>query len=142
MKYVNFSAFAIIASLALSPLQAEMPRQPAPEGSGVYFIEPADGATVQSPFKVSFGLHGMGVAPAGVNKPDTGHHHLLINSPEVDLGMPLAKTDQVRHFGGGQTEAMLTLEPGSYTLQLVLGDYAHIPHDPPVVSGTIAVTVE
>lgn len=142
MKYVNFGAFALVASLALAPLQAEMPRQPAPEGAGVYFIEPADGATVQSPFKVSFGLHGMGVAPSGVDKPNTGHHHLLINSPEVDLGMPLPKTDQVRHFGGGQTEAMVTLEPGSYTLQLVLGDYAHIPHDPPVVSGTITVTVQ
>ena len=142
MKYVNFGAFALVTSLALSPLQAEMPRQPAPEGASVYFIAPADGATIQSPFKVSFGLHGMGVAPAGVDKPNTGHHHLLINSPEVDLGMPLPTTDQIRHFGGGQTETMLTLAPGSYTLQLVLGDYAHIPHDPPVVSETITVTVE
>lgn len=142
MRYANFGALALVAGLALSPLQAEMPRQPAPEGAGVYFIEPADSATVQSPFKVSFGLHGMGVAPSGVDKPNTGHHHLLINSPEVDLGMPLPKTDQVLHFGNGQTETMITLEPGSYTLQLVLGDYAHIPHDPPVVSGTITVTVE
>lgn len=142
MRYMNFGGLALVAGLALSPLHAEMPRQPAPEGAGVYFIEPADGATVQSPFKVSFGLHGMGVAPAGTNKPDTGHHHLLINSPEVDLDMPLPTTDQVRHFGGGQTETTLTLEPGSYTLQLVLGDYAHIPHDPPVVSETITITVE
>lgn len=140
MKYASSGALAL--GLALSPLHAELPRQPAPEGAGVYIIEPADGATVPSPFKVSFGLHGMGVAPAGVNQPNTGHHHLLINSPEVDLGMPLPTTDQVRHFGGGQTEAMVTLEPGSYTLQLVLGDYAHIPHDPPVVSETITVTVE
>lgn len=142
MKYTNLGPLALVAGLALSPLQAEMPRQPAPEGAGVYFIEPADGATVPSPFKVSFGLHGMGVAPSGTDKPNTGHHHLLINSPEVDLGMPLPATDQVRHFGGGQTEALVTLEPGSYTLQLVLGDYAHIPHDPPVVSETITVTVE
>ena len=142
MRYVNFGALALVVGLVLSPLQAEMPRQPAPEGAGVYFIEPADGATVQSTFKVSFGLHGMGVAPSGVDQPNTGHHHLLINSPEVDLGMPLPKTDQVRHFGGGQTEATVTLEPGNYTLQLVLGDYAHIPHDPPVVSEMITVTVE
>lgn len=142
MKHASSGALALVMGLALSPLHAEMPRQPAPEGAGVYFIEPADGATVPSPFKVSFGLHGMGVAPAGVNQPNTGHHHLLINSPEIDLGMPLPATDQVRHFGGGQTEAMVELEPGHYTLQLVLGDYAHIPHDPPVASGTIAVTVE
>ena len=142
MKHVNLGVLALVLGLALSPLLAEMPRQPAPEGAGVYFIEPVDGATVQSPFKVLFGLHDMGVAPAGVNQPKTGHHHLLINSPEVDLGMPLPTTDQVRHFGGGQTETMLTLEPGSYTLQLVLGDYAHIPHDPPVVSETITITVE
>ena len=142
MKYISTGILAFSLSLVLSPLQAEMPRQPSPEGTGLYFIEPADGATVPSPFKVSFGLHGMGVAPAGVQKPDTGHHHLLINSPETDLGMPLPKNDQVRHFGGGQTETMLTLEPGSYTLQLVLGDYAHIPHDPPVMSETITITVE
>ena len=142
MRHVNTGLLALAVSLASIPLHAEMPRQPSPEGAGVYFVEPADGATVQSPFKVSFGLHGMGVAPSGVDKPNTGHHHLLINSPEVDLGMPLPTTDQVRHFGGGQTETMLTLEPGSYTLQLVLGDYAHIPHDPPIVSGTITVTVE
>ena len=142
MRYVSSGTLALVAGLALTSLQAEMPRQPAPEGAGVYFIEPADGATVQSPFKVSFGLHGMGVAPAGVDQPNTGHHHLLVNSPEVDLGMPLPKTDQVLHYGGGQTEALVTLEPGNYTLQLVLGDYAHIPHDPPVVSATIAVTVE
>ena len=142
MKYIKPGILALALGLILPPLQAEMPRQPAPEGAGVYFIEPADGATVQSPFKVSFGLHGMGVAPAGVNQPNTGHHHLLVNSPEVDLGMPLPKTDTVLHFGGGQTETSVTLEPGSYTLQLVLGDYAHIPHDPPVVSGTITVTVE
>lgn len=142
MKHVNFGILALVLGLALTPLLAEMPRQPAPEGAGVYFIEPVDGATVQSPFKVSFGLHDMGVAPAGVNQPNTGHHHLLINSPEVDLGMPLPTTDQVRHFGGGQTETTLTLEPGSYTLQLVLGDYAHIPHDPPIVSETITITVE
>ncbi len=124
------------------PAFAEMPRQAAPEGAHVYFIAPQDGATVSSPIIISFGLRNMGVAPAGINQANTGHHHLLINNPEVDLGMPLPTTDQVRHFGGGQTETEIELEPGSYTLQLVLGDYAHIPHDPPIISETIQITVE
>jgi len=121
---------------------AEMPRQAAPEGAHVYFIAPQDGATVSSPVIILFGLRNMGVAPAGMNQANTGHHHLLMNNPEVDLGMPLPTTDQVRHFGGGQTETEIELEPGSYTLQLVLGDYAHIPHDPPIISETIQITVE
>ncbi len=127
---------------AAMPVGAEMPRQASSEGAEVYFISPQNGATVSSPFRVTFGLRGMGVAPAGINQPNTGHHHLLINAPEVDLGMPLPANDQVRHFGGGQTEAELSLEPGTYRLQLVLGDYAHIPHDPPIASESITITVE
>ena len=142
MRHALASLLALALGMAAVPSGAEMPRQPAAEGAELYFIAPANGATVASPFQVSFGLRGMGVAPAGVNQPSTGHHHLLINAPEVDLGMPLPNTEQVRHFGGGQTETSLTLEPGEYTLQLVLGDYAHIPHDPPVVSDTITITVE
>ncbi len=140
MKAMRLAALAL--GLTLSPLHAELPRQSSPEGASAYFIEPADGATVRSPFRVSFGLRGMGVAPAGVARPHTGHHHLLIDAPEFDPGMPLPATDRVRHFGGGQTETMLTLEPGRHTLRLVLGDHAHIPHDPPVASETITITVE
>ena len=137
------SAPALLAcTLALAPVQAEMPRQPAPEGAGVYFIEPTDGSTVSSPFRVLFGLHGMGVAPAGANHANTGHHHLLIDAPDVHLDMPLPKSDQVRHFGGGQTETMLELAPGAHTLQLLLADYAHIPHAPPVMSKVVTITVE
>ena len=132
----------LACAFALAPAYAEMPRQPAPEDAGVYFIEPTDGATVSSPFKVLFGLHGMGVAPAGANLANTGHHHLLINAPDVRLDMPLPSDDQVRHFGGGQTETVLELAPGTHTLQLVLGDYAHIPHDPPVMSEVVTITVE
>ena len=136
----------IPASLALAllaaPAAAELPRQAAPEGAAVYFISPADGAVVSSPVTVRFGLRGMGVAPAGLDHPHTGHHHLLLGSPAVDMGMPLPKTEQVRHFGGGQTETSLELAPGAHTLQLLLGDYLHIPHDPPVASETIAITVE
>jgi hypothetical protein len=89
-----------------------------------------------------FGLRGMGVAPAGVEAPNTGHHHLLINVTEPPpVGLPLPATDQIRHFGAGQTEATIELPPGEYTFQLVLGDHLHIPHDPPIQSETITVTV-
>ena len=133
---------ALALALLAAPAAAELPRQPAPEGAAVYFIAPADGAVVSSPVTVKFGLRGMGIAPAGLDHPQTGHHHLLIDAPEVDMGLPLPKTDQVRHFGGGQTEAAVELAPGAHTLQLLLGDYLHIPHDPPVLSATVTVTVE
>lgn len=119
-----------------------LPRTPSPSSAEVYFLSPEDGASVSSPVLVRFGLRGMGVAPAGIEAPNTGHHHLLINVDEPPpLGLPLAATDQVRHFGLGQTEAELELEPGEYRLQLVLGDARHVPHDPPVRSATITITV-
>lgn len=118
-------------------------RQASPEGAKVYFIGLADGAKVSSPFVVRFGLSGMGVAPAGIKLPNTGHHHLLINAPlPDDLGSPLPMTDTYRHFGGGQTEVSLELPKGEHTLQLMLGDYLHIAHEPPVVSEIITVAVE
>jgi hypothetical protein len=119
-----------------------LPRTPAPDGAEVYIQSPEDGAEVSSPFTVRFGLRGMGVAPAGVTAEGTGHHHLLIDVdtlPPDDL--PLPTTDQVRHFGLGQTETQLELPPGEHTLQLVLGDALHIPHDPPVRSEKITITV-
>ena len=120
----------------------ELPRTPSPEGAMVYFLEPQDGATVSSPFTVSFGLRGMGVAPAGITFADSGHHHLLVNVEEAPPeGLPLPTTEQILHFGGGQTETELELPPGEHTLQLVLGDPLHIPHDPPVRSEVIAITV-
>ena len=115
--------------------------QAAPAGSSVYFIEPKDGATVKGPVKVVFGLAGMGVAPAGINQANTGHHHLLIDDPTVDLTKPLPMTDQIKHFGGGQTETTLDLKPGKHTLQLVLGDWKHQPHNPSVTSPKITITV-
>ncbi|MEO0421869.1 MAG: DUF4399 domain-containing protein [Pseudomonadota bacterium] len=115
----------------------------APADAEVYFLEPADHAVVPPSFKVVFGLRNMGVAPAGTDRPNTGHHHLLIDSPEgLDFTQPLPATDQVRHFGGGQTEAVIELPPGKHTLQLVMGNFVHIPHATPVVSNTITVTVE
>jgi hypothetical protein len=115
--------------------------QAAPAGSSVYFIEPKDGATVKGPVKVVFGLAGMGIAPAGVNQANTGHHHLLIDDPTVDLTKPLPATDQVKHFGGGQTETTVDLKPGKHTLQLVLGDWKHQPHNPSLTSPKITITV-
>jgi len=116
--------------------------QPSAQTPRVYFIKPQDGATVGPKSHIVFGLAGMGVAPAGIDKPNTGHHHLLINGPELPApGMPLPATDQIVHFGGGQTETWIDLPPGQHTLQLLLGDFAHRPHQEPIKSSIITVTV-
>lgn len=120
-------------------------RTPAPEQARVYFITPADGDTVTSPVAVRFGLEGMGVAPAGIDHDHTGHHHLLIDTDQDSMpamDQPLPTTDQVVHFGGGQTEVEIELEPGEHTLQLLLGDHRHVPHDPAVKSEKITITVQ
>jgi hypothetical protein len=109
----------------------------------VYFIAPIDGAKLTSPITIQFGLKGMGVAPAGVDRPNTGHHHLLINLTELpDMTSSLPATDNIKHFGGGQTETTLELPKGTHTLQLLLGDYAHVPHKVPVMSEKITITIE
>lgn len=116
---------------------------PAPESAKAYIISPENGDTLSSPFVVQFGLSGMGIAPAGVDRPNTGHHHLLVDVDELPaLTEPLQGSEQVLHYGAGQTETELSLTPGSHTLQLVLGNYSHIPHDHPVVSEQITVTVQ
>lgn len=120
---------------------AEGLSSPAPASAQVYFIEPRSGATVGETFTVKFGLRGMGVAPAGVEVANTGHHHLLINNPEVDMALPLPASDTVVHFGKGQTEAVVTLPPGSHSLQLLLGNHLHVPHTPPVMSQVILINV-
>lgn len=108
----------------------------------VYIIEPANGATVSSPVTVKFGLKNFGVAPAGVDIENTGHHHLLIDAPLPDLSKPIAKDANHVHFGGGQTETELTLTPGKHTLQLLLGNGMHIPHAKPLQSEVITITVK
>ena len=147
----SLARFPSLASLALSALLLaaasaagadEMPRTPAPPGATVYIIAPASGATVSSPVTVRFGLTGMGVAPAGVANAKTGHHHLIIDSPTPDLSLAVPKDAKRIHFGGGQTETTVELTPGKHTLQLVLGDANHIPHQPPIVSQVIEITVE
>ena len=126
--------------------KAEMPQighSKAPAGAEVYFISPKDGDVVSSPVTVRFGLKGMGIAPAGTMKENTGHHHLLIDVTELpDMTKPLPMNDHIRHFGGGQTETQLELTPGTHTLQLLLADWMHIPHENPVMSKKITITVK
>lgn len=132
----------LMAALGLaSAVQAAGPTA-APEGAELYFITPADGATVSSPVTVHFGLRGMGVAPAGVEMARTGHHHLLINAPLPPLDKPIPADAQHVHFGGGQTEVTIELPAGTHELQLLLGDHLHVPHNPPVMSERITITVQ
>lgn len=115
----------------------------APANASVTILEPDNGATVSSPVVVKFGLNHMQVVPAGSNQENSGHHHLLIDMAALpDLKGPLPASDQLIHFGGGQTETTIELSPGSHSLQLLLGNYLHIPHDPPVISEKITITVE
>lgn len=115
----------------------------APEDARAYIISPKDGETVTSPVRVQFGLEGIGVAPAGVAWANTGHHHLLVDVDDLPgLDKPIPADAQHIHFGGGQTEAQVELEPGEHSLQLLLGDHLHIPHAPPVVSEKITIIVE
>jgi len=124
------------------PSNAELARSHASSDAQVSIISPVNGASVSATFTVQFGLRGMGVAPAGNNIPGTGHHHLLVDSKAApDFNSPLPANKNVIHFGNGQTETELTLPPGKHTLQLLLGDYLHIPHDTPVLSKKISITV-
>lgn len=125
-----------------SPALAQDLISHAPIDAQAYIIEPADGAVLPETFTVKFGLSGMDLAPAGTKEENTGHHHLLIDQPEFDLNTSLPSTKQIRHFGKAQTETELTLSPGKHTLQLILGNYAHVPHDNPVISEPIQVIVE
>ncbi len=109
--------------------------------SKVYFINLEDGDRVESPFLIQFGLSNMGVAPAGTDRKNTGHHHLLINVNDIDLTKPIPSSSNHIHFGGGQTESLVELSPGNYSMQLVLGDMTHTPHKPPIISNKINITV-
>jgi Domain of unknown function (DUF4399) len=143
MASIRTGLFLLVAlvAIAASPARAQTA---SPSGAKVYIINVKDGDEVTSPFLVQFGLSGMGVAPAGVEKPNTGHHHLLIDTRMTDEEMkqPIPADDTHKHFGGGQTEAMVTLPPGKHTLQLLFGDWSHIPHSPPVMSEPITITVK
>ena len=147
MKTALLASAAVVFGLANLAIAGETPSAP---DAKVYFVDLENGSTVSSPVKVMFGLSGMGVAPAGTEKEKTGHHHLFVNraplgegedgAEELDFSIP-ADENHI-HFGGGQTETMLELAPGEHTLQLVLADQNHIPHNPPVASEVITITVE
>ena len=142
---MNFNVILALVLLSLGPgLQAaDIERSPSPEGATVGFANLSDGDIVPPAFRVVFSISGMGIAPAGVEIDNTGHHHLLIDVAEMpDLGKPLPATDNIIHFGKGQSETDLNLSEGQHTLQLVLADYRHIPHEPPVVSEKITITVK
>lgn len=131
-----------VVALAVSSVGFAQERTPSPAGAEVYIISPRDGETIKGPVVVRFGLKGMGVAPAGIKLENTGHHHLLIDTAvPAEAGLPLPTSDKVVHFGKGQTETTLNLAPGKHTLQLILGDFLHIPHNPAVVSKIVTITV-
>lgn len=130
------------AMVNLSSMAEGLQSQAAPAGAKAYIISPGDGEKVSSPVRVQFGLAGMGIAPAGVEYPDAGHHHLLVNAEQLPAAnLPIPADDRHRHFGKGQTEALLELTPGEYTLQLILGDHLHMPHNPPVISEKVHINV-
>ena len=125
----------------LMPLSA-VEKSSSPDKAMLYIISPQDGDTVSSPVKVIFGLNGMGVAPAGIKMKNTGHHHLLIDLVQLpDINLPIPSDDHHRHFGKGQTEAFIELDKGEHTLQLILGDHMHVPHEPPIISKKIRIKV-
>src|SRR5215475_1090992 len=134
-------AFAMMLSTATFALAGETA---APTDANVYFINLKDGDTVTSPVTIRFGLSGMGIAPAGTEVPNTGHHHLIIDDKIEGeaLNEAIPMDEKHLHFGKGQTEASVSLSKGQHTLQLVLGDWTHIPHKPPVMSERITVNVE
>ena len=144
IAFISFMcAFLFGFGLATPPMSANELVSQAPDDAKVYIISPAEGDTLPETFKVKFGLSGMGIAPAGIDKQNTGHHHLLVDLPELpNLTTSLPATKQIRHFGGGQTETTLTLPPGKHRLQLLLANYAHVPHKRPIISAPITVTVQ
>lgn len=119
-----------------------MPRSPAPAGASVFFVTPEDGDVVSSPVTVRFGLTGMDLVPAGQQAEHSGHHHVLVDTGLPDLDLPVPADERHIHFGDGSSSTGLVLEPGEHTLQLLFADHLHIPHDPPVYSEVITVTVE
>lgn len=136
------ASLAALCMLAAAAGIAQVARTPSAQGTELYFIAPVDGATLTGPVTVKFGLKGMGVAPAGIQLANTGHHHLIIDAELPPLDKPIPADANHVHFGMGQTETTVTLAPGRHTLQLVLGDHLHIPHQPAVTSQKITITVK
>src|ERR1700735_2387223 len=144
MRRTGMKRTMIALGLSLLAAVAVADRSAPPAGAEVYFIAPSNGAKVQGPVTVRFGLKGMGIAPAGIKFDNTGHHHLLVDTDLSDLKLdaPLPASDKVLHFGKGQTETTVTLAPGKHTLELLFADYQHIPFDPALHSQKITITVK
>ncbi|MET0470755.1 MAG: DUF4399 domain-containing protein, partial [Xanthobacteraceae bacterium] len=142
-RFATLLVVAVAAAGGIALAQAQRSGGPTPSGQGaeVYFIDLRDGATVPAKLKLFFGLRNMGVAPAGSDRENSGHHHLLIDTELPPLDKPIPNDFNHLHFGAGQTEAEITLRPGQHTLQLLMGDKDHVPHTPPVMSQRIRVRV-
>jgi hypothetical protein len=130
----------VAAEIVAEP--AMLPRTASADGASVFFITPANGSTVSNPIRIEFGIAGMDVVKAGIDQPHSGHHHLLIDTDLPDVGLPIPADEHHIHFGDGSTTTEITLPPGEHTLQMLLGDHLHIPHNPPLVSQPVAVIVE
>ena len=141
----RFILIAGLSALAATAAVAAGMEAHWPADAKVYFVEPKDGAEVSNPVKVVMGIKGVDIAPAGTAKPNTGHHHILIDA-DLPTGenakAPLPADEHHMHFGKGQTETQLTLAPGKHTLQLVVGDGNHVPYDPALASEKITITVK
>ncbi len=133
MRYLFF----ILFSFSLQAIELS----PSTDNASVYFISPNNGESVSSKFKVQFGLENFGIAPAGIQVMHSGHHHLIIDADLPPLNLPIPADQNYVHFGKGQTEVEIELTKGEHTLQLLLGDFRHIPHDPPIFSKKITVKV-
>ncbi len=141
LKVITTLAVALLALSACSDSIKVSINTKGEAQAPLYIISPQDGEAVTSPVTVRFGLSTMGVAPAGVLRDNTGHHHLIIDAPLPDLKNAIPASDNYIHFGGGQTETTIDLEPGKHTLQLLLGNAYHIPHDQPLISKVITINV-
>jgi hypothetical protein len=130
------------AAEAVASEPTQIPRSTSGEGASVFFITPADGSTVANPISIEFGIAGMDVVKAGNNQPNSGHHHLLIDTELPELGLPIPADEHHVHFGDGRVNTRISLPPGEHKLQMLLGDHLHIPHNPPLTSAQITITVE
>jgi Domain of unknown function (DUF4399) len=137
---VTFAAVIVCGASSAQQAKTGGPT-PSPEGAGVRFVGLSDGARLPTKVTIRFGLRGMGVSPAGLERENSGHHHLLIDTELPPLDQPIPNDFNHLHFGAGQTEAEVTLKPGTHTLQLLFGDKDHIPHNPPLLSPPIRVVV-
>lgn len=131
-----------VAAEAAPTEPPQIPRSASGEGASVFFITPADGATVANPISIEFGITGMDVVKAGNNQPNSGHHHLLIDTGLPDLGLPIPADKHHVHFGDGSVSTQISLPTGEHKLQMLLGDHLHIPHNPALTSAQITITVE